>query len=104
MTDSTPTPQVDLVGIVVTDMARSLAFYRHLGMEIAAEADDQPHVEFQLPGGLRVAWDTVDTIKSFDPEYAPPTGSRVGLAFKLDAPADVDATYARLVAAGCDGH
>ena len=98
-------PQLDLIGIVVQDMARSLAFYRQLGMDIPADADTQPHVELGLPGGLRLAWDTVETIQSFDPGYEAPTGNPgIGLAFRLEAPAEVDATYEKLVAAGYHGH
>jgi len=99
------TPQLDLVGIVVEDMARSLAFYRQLGLDISAEADTQPHTELTLPGGMRLAWDTIETIRSFDPDYQVPSGnSSIGLAFLLDTPAEVDATYEKLVAAGYHGH
>jgi catechol 2,3-dioxygenase-like lactoylglutathione lyase family enzyme len=99
------TPRFDLVGIVVADMARSLAFYRALGLDVPADADAQPHVEVTVPGGTRLAWDTVETVRSFDPDYHPRTGSSgIGLAFRLDSPADVDATYEKLVAAGHHGH
>ena len=58
-----------------------------------------------MPGGLRLAWDSADTIRSFDPEWAPPRGShRVALAFRCDSPDEVDETYAELVKAGYDGH
>lgn len=99
------TPRLDLIGIVVADMARSLAFYRQLGLTLPPEADAQPHVECALPGGLRLAWDSVETVRGFDPEYVAASGSaRMGLAFKLDSPAAVDATYDQLVAAGHTGH
>ena len=98
------TPRFDLIGIVVEDMTASLNFYRALGMDIPPEADSEPHVELALPGGLRMAWDAVTTIQSFDPEFEPRRGNTVGLAFLLDSPADVDAAYARLVDAGYDGH
>ena len=99
------TPRFDLIGLVVSDMAASLSFYRKLGLDIPADAGTQPHVEATLPGGLRLAWDTVDTIRSFDPEWTPPRGgSRVGLAFLCDGPGDVDKVYAELVAAGHPGH
>lgn len=101
---TTVTPTLDLVGIVVDDMAASLAFYRHLGLEVPPDAADQPHVEVTVAGGLRLAWDTVETVRTFDPDYPAATGSRVSLAFKLPSPADVDATYERLVAAGYAGH
>ena len=61
------TARFDAIGIVVADMARSLAFYRTLGLEIPADADAEGHVEATLPGGIRILWDTVETIRSFDP-------------------------------------
>jgi catechol 2,3-dioxygenase-like lactoylglutathione lyase family enzyme len=86
-------------------MARSLAFYRRLGLELPADADGQPHVETTLASGLRLAWDTVETIRSFDPEWAPPSGGpRMSLAFRFDTPADVDRAYAELTALGYTGH
>jgi catechol 2,3-dioxygenase-like lactoylglutathione lyase family enzyme len=89
--------QLDLIGLVVEDTARSLAFYRQLGLEVPAEADGEPHVEVTLAGGLRLAWDTVETIRSFDPEWQPAQGGpRVALAFRFDTPAEVDAAYEQL--------
>ena len=100
-------PRLDLIGLVVEDLPRSLAFYRRLGLEIdeGAGGEDDGHVEVTLPGGLRIAWDTVETIRSFDPEWTPPQGdARMGLAFLCDSPAEVDRLYAELVEAGYDGH
>jgi catechol 2,3-dioxygenase-like lactoylglutathione lyase family enzyme len=99
------TARLDLIGLVVEDMARSLAFYRRLGFEIPSSADGEPHVEATLPRGLRIAWDTVDTIRSFDPGWTPPAGGhRVSLAFACADAAEVDATFRALVDAGYDGH
>lgn len=99
------TVRFDAIGLVVADMARSLAFYRALGLEIPADADAEPHVEAILPGGIRILWDTVETIRSFDPEWTPPSGDqRIGLAFACAGPAEVDSVYAGLVGAGYDGH
>jgi catechol 2,3-dioxygenase-like lactoylglutathione lyase family enzyme len=93
-----------LTGLVVDDMARSLAFYRRLGLDIPAEADNEPHFELDLGGG-RVAWDPVATILSFDPKWTAPSGShRVSLAFECESPAAVDRTYQDLTGAGYDGH
>jgi catechol 2,3-dioxygenase-like lactoylglutathione lyase family enzyme len=98
-------PRFDLVGIVVADMAASLAFYRRLGLDVPAAADTEPHVEAELPGGLRLAWDTVDTVRSFDPGWQRPEGGhRVALAFRCADPAEVDRVYADLVGAGHAGH
>ena len=65
------TPRLDLIGIIVDDMARSLAFYRRLGFDLPPEADLESHVE-SAAGGLRVAWDTVEVIRSFDPGWQTP--------------------------------
>jgi catechol 2,3-dioxygenase-like lactoylglutathione lyase family enzyme len=98
-------PRFDVIGVVVSDMAASLAFYRRLGLEIPAEADTEPHVECALPGGLRLAWDTRETILSFHQSWtAPSGGARISLAFACDSPAEVDATYAMLIDAGSEGH
>lgn len=97
------TPRIDLIGLVVSDMAASLAFYRRLGLDLPAEADAAPHAEAALPGGLRLAWDTVETVRSFDPDWSPATGSRISLAFDCGSPEGVDAVYAELTEAGHPG-
>ncbi|MEU0302488.1 VOC family protein [Streptomyces sp. NPDC006175] len=95
------TPRLDAISVVTADMAASLAFYRRLGLDIPAGAESAPHVEVALPGGQRLLWDTEDVIRSFDPGWtAPKGGERLGLAFLCDSPAEVDAVYAELTAAG----
>ncbi|GLX94572.1 VOC family protein [Herbidospora sp. NBRC 101105] len=91
--------QFNVIGLVVSDMGRSLAFYRRLGLDLPAEADGEPHVEVTLPGGFRLCWDTEETIKSFDPEWTPGPG-RTGLAFQCDNAAEVDTTYAEMAEFG----
>ena len=97
-------PSLDLVGIIVADMAASLAFYRRLGFDIPPEMDTEGHVE-AMAGGMRVAWDTVDVIRSFDPDWSRHDGGqRIGLAFLCDSPAEVDRVHTELTAAGYDSH
>ena len=99
------TVSLDLVGIVTTDLVRSLAFYRVLGVETPQVDGTEPHVEAVLPNGLRLAWDTLDTIRSFDPGFTPAAGGHpIALAFATASPADVDALYKEVVAAGFHGH
>jgi catechol 2,3-dioxygenase-like lactoylglutathione lyase family enzyme len=99
------TATLAFVGLVATDMATTLAFYRRLGLDIPPQADHEPHVEFGLPGGLLLVWDTVDTIHTFDPDWeAPSGGARAALAFRCSDPAEVDSVYADLVSAGYHGH
>ena len=97
--------RLEVIEIVVQDMARSLAFYRRLGLDLPAEADGETHVEASLPGGLKLAWDAVEIVRSFDPDWAPPSGGhRMGLAFRLESPAEVDQAYDELVSLGYQGH
>ena len=98
-------PTLSAIGLVVSDISKSLAFYRALGFDVPADAESAPHVEIPLPGGLRLLLDTEDTIRSFDPAWTAPTGSgRAGLALECASPAEVDSTYAAMVAAGHTGH
>ncbi|MGW1974021.1 VOC family protein [Streptomyces sp. NPDC001889] len=99
------TPRFDSIGIVASDMAASLAFYRRLGLDVPSGADSAPHAEATLPSGVRVLWDTEETIRSFDPGWTRPTGGeRLGLAFRCDTAAEVDSVHAELVAAGYRSH
>lgn len=98
------TPQFDLIGLVVADMGAALDFYRKLGLAVPSGVDGEPHVEVPLPGGLRLAFDTVATIQSFSSWSPPSGGHRIALAFKCAEPSEVDSTYADLVGAGHEGH
>ena len=90
------------IGIVTRDIAESVRFYRLLGLEIP-EPDGGPHHDVELPGGVRVMWDTAELMQQLYPEREDPAGQRMELAFECESPADVDATYARLVEAGYEG-
>lgn len=92
----------DLLGIIVRDMPSSLRFYRFFGLDIPSDADQDSHVQVVLPGGFRLAWDTVELMKSVYPSWSEPVGHRMALAFLCDSPADVDDLYNRAVAAGYD--
>ena len=98
--------QLTVLELVVADMAATLAFYRHVGLDIPPDADQEPHVDVELSGGLRLAFDTEDTIRSFGPQWSRPPGGgyRVALAFACESPAAVDAAYADLTGAGYVGH
>ncbi len=93
-------PQLDAVGIVSSDLARTRAFYGALGIEFAPGDD---HVEATMPNGLRLMVDTEGVIRSFNPEWSRATGNQVALAFACESPAEVDELYRAAVAAGFDG-
>ncbi|WP_203614074.1 VOC family protein [Streptomyces sp. SID13726] len=98
------TPRFDAIGMVASDMAASVAFYRRLGFPFPEGAETQPHAEAELPGGIRLMLDTEETVRSFLPGWQAPTGgSRTGLALRCDSPAEVDAVYEELVGEGFHG-
>lgn len=91
----------DAIGVIVTDMGRTLDFYRLLGLEFPADAGAGGHVETELPGGIRLMFDTEDLMRSFDDGFAPPLRpGPMGFAFLCDSPIDVDQTFERLVGHG----
>ena len=96
-------PRFEAFGIVVSDMARALAFYRKLGLEFPEGAETEDHVEAQLPGGLRYMLDKETVMRMFDPEWQRPQGQGMTLAFQCADADDVNATYARLLEAGFEG-
>jgi catechol 2,3-dioxygenase-like lactoylglutathione lyase family enzyme len=96
------TPRLDAFGIIVSDMARSVAFYRRLGLEFPEGSENEDHVEAQLPGGLRYMVDTEDLIRSFEPEWK--RGESHGGAFRCETPDEVDQVYADLLEAGATTH
>ncbi len=92
--------RLDAIGIVVADMAKALAFYRRMGLDVPTSADGEEHVEVGLPGGLRLLFDTEKVIRSFHPGWTSMRGGRTNLGFALADAAGVDALHAELVAAG----
>jgi catechol 2,3-dioxygenase-like lactoylglutathione lyase family enzyme len=91
------------VEIVAHDLPRALAFYRLLGLDVP-DADGSPHVEAELPGGNRLAFDTEETIAGMHPGWTPPSSAgRLALAFGVATPAAVDALFTRLTDAGHPG-
>lgn len=98
----------DGLSIFVADMARSLAFYRSLGLDIPADADSQPHVDHQLPSGFSLMWDTHETVRSYDRAFSPQAGAGgwggLELAFRCDDPSAVDKLYRAVTESGHPGH
>jgi len=95
-------PQLNAVGIVVSEMERSIRFYRLLGLDVP-ETPDEGHVDTFLPNGVRFMLDTEDTVLSFRPDWTREPGNQLGLAFECQSPAEVDEVYARVRGAGFHG-
>ena len=95
-------PSLNAIGIAVSDMGRSIAFYRLLGVDVP-DTPDEGHVDAFLPNGVRFMLDSEDVIRSFLPEWQRNDGNQVSLALECSSPAEVDEIYARVVAAGYEG-
>lgn len=95
-------PQLNAIGIVVSDMARSVRFYRLLGLDVP-ETPGEGHVDAFLPNGVRFMLDTEETVRSFRPDWSRATGNQLGLALECASPSEVDDVYARATDAGFHG-
>jgi catechol 2,3-dioxygenase-like lactoylglutathione lyase family enzyme len=92
-------PRFTMVVLLVEDLARSLAFYRHLGIEFPEGADERRDVGVDIGDGRTIIWTT--TFAGNDPNRTPPSGgSRIMLEFFVDDYAAVDSTFAELADAG----
>ena len=92
--------ELNAIGIVSSDLARSIAFYRLLGVNFPEE---EGHIEARLPSGVRLMLDSEEVVRSFRPDWTRETGNQLGLAFECDSPANVDEVYARVTGAGFHG-
>ena len=95
-------PRLNAVGIVVSDMERSIRFYRLLGLDVP-ETPDEGHVDAFLPSGVRFMLDTEDVIRSFRPDWTRESGNQIALALECENPGEVDDVYRRVTGAGFHG-
>jgi catechol 2,3-dioxygenase-like lactoylglutathione lyase family enzyme len=95
-------PSLNAIGIVASDMARSIAFYRLLGLDVP-ETPNEGHVDTFLPNGIRFMLDTEEVVKSFKADWARADGNQLSIAFECGSPGEVDEVYARVVAGGFEG-
>jgi uncharacterized glyoxalase superfamily protein PhnB len=79
-------------------MKESVRFYRLLGVQATDPSGD--HLDVTLPSGVRLMLDTLELIKQLDPDWVEPKGHRMNLAFECSSSGDVDATHAKVLAAG----
>jgi catechol 2,3-dioxygenase-like lactoylglutathione lyase family enzyme len=100
-------PSLNVVGMIVSDLRRSVEFYKRLGLEFPEDPDPMGHghVEATLPEGMRFTLDTEDSVRSFDPEWSPPAGGqRVSVAFRCDSSDEVDRLFAEATSNGGSAH
>jgi predicted lactoylglutathione lyase len=95
-------PRFTMVVLLVDDLARSIAFYRRLGVVFPPDADQRPSVV--VPIGDRHQLVLSTSFGQNDPDRVPPSGgSRIILEFFVDGNEAVDAKYAELTEAGYHG-
>jgi catechol 2,3-dioxygenase-like lactoylglutathione lyase family enzyme len=95
-------PNLNAIGIVASDMATSIRFYRLLGLDVP-ETPGEGHVDTFLPNGVRFMLDTEEVVRSFNEDWSRETGNQIGIAFECASPAEVDEVYARITEAGFEG-
>jgi catechol 2,3-dioxygenase-like lactoylglutathione lyase family enzyme len=93
-------PRLDMIGLVSSDLSRSVAFYRRLGLALPDPTPAHPYLECTLPGGARFSLNEIGMVKGLHPEWESPRGQRMSLAFHCGDGASVDAVFADLVASG----
>jgi catechol 2,3-dioxygenase-like lactoylglutathione lyase family enzyme len=98
----TDVPELNAIGIVVSDMARSIRFYRLLGLDVP-ETPDEGHVDTFLPNGVRFMLDSEEVIRRFLPDWPRETGNQLSIAFECASPAEVDEVYQRITGEGFEG-
>lgn len=86
-------------GIIASNLSRTIAFYRMLGLEFSGPPGVD-HLEAKTEAGLRVMLDSEQLIKQFVPGWVRQVGNGTALAFDCGTPAEVDATYRAILAAG----
>ncbi len=99
---NTMAPLLNAAGIVASDMARSLGFYRLLGLDVP-DTPEEGHVNIPLPNGLRLMLDSEEEIRKFRPDWTRQLGNQFSLAFQCDSPTEVDTIYSRMISAGYQG-
>jgi predicted lactoylglutathione lyase len=96
--------QLYMVGVIVEDMARSLEFYRRLGMEFPEGADAMQHVPVEM-GDFTFFISTKALNSKWDPARTDASGGyRIILEFYLNTEAEVKAKHAEMLSYGYKNH
>ena len=91
--------QLEAIGLVVADIPKSVGFYGLLGVPHPEDMEG-PHVESNLLNGVRLMWDSVESMIQNHPGWTKPVGQQIALAFLCGSPGEVDATHDAVVGAG----
>jgi predicted lactoylglutathione lyase len=95
-------PRFTMVVLLIEDLARSLAFYRRLGVEFPPDAETKTDVQVPIGDHHQMVL-TTQFVRNDPDRHTPSGGSRIVLEFFVDNRAEVDAKFVELTAAGYRG-
>ncbi|HTO69479.1 MAG TPA: VOC family protein [Myxococcota bacterium] len=88
----------------VRDLGKTIAFYRRLGLEFPAGAENGAFVGI-THDGVDLAFGTYALTRGYDRRFVEPSGASPNcLQFSVASRAETDRIYAELTAAGHEGH
>lgn len=90
--------KLDMVGIIVADMAAAIKFYEALGFQTVGERE-APYVELNNES-LRISLNTKEMIEGIYGYLPESTGDKIELAFLCETTVEVDQICQRMVDAG----
>ena len=100
-------PILDQLNLVVADMARSIDFYRAIGLEIPDDTlwrtqTGVHHVEIKMPNGFELALDSQALAAVYNAGWQEPRGGgdRTVMSFRFADAKGVDGVFERIVALG----
>jgi catechol 2,3-dioxygenase-like lactoylglutathione lyase family enzyme len=97
-------PILGQINLIVADLAKSVAFYRLLGLTIEARhAASAHHVPIRMANGFLLELDSQEFVGKWDPGWRGTGAGQNVIGFSVATRAEVDAIYARLTAAGHPG-
>lgn len=91
---------LDAIGIVATDMNRSIEFYKLLGLNFSDCNNTTEHSEATTKSGLRVMLDSEELMKKLKPNWKKPVGQRMTLCFSCESVKEVDSLYEKILKEG----
>lgn len=93
--------KLNAIGIVCSDLPKSLAFYAALDIQFDDGEGHPGHREADLGGGIRLMLDSEEVMASFVDGFTTPKGNdRISLAVECESPEAVDAAYDRILGLG----
>ncbi|MBT8217145.1 MAG: glyoxalase [Acidimicrobiia bacterium] len=93
--------KLNAIGILCSDIAASLDFYRRLGVPFPEFTAAEGHYEAALDGGMRLMLDSHDIARSFIEDFTEPTGNDlITLAIECADPAAVDHAFESVTGTG----